>query len=295
MVIYDARPSQFNQLSTTAEWEAFQSAQVGSFNNGIDALIGSAMAPSLDTGGRNIVIQPGNAVIKGQLWRTDAAVSTPIPAPSAQNRIDRLALRYNRGATTSATVIQPIVITGTPSASPVPPSYTQTPTGIWDLPVCGWTAASNGALSGLFDERKLANDRWHDMRSEFGGLINSFTFTAGSEMPPQFRIRDDGSMVDVIGTVWTPGGSGAYNNTTFFQLPSVYTGGYSPGAGISWSVSLVDSWTLANQNYIGTPRTFLASGGGIQLAGIPYGYNGLRIRIYGSYPIGSTQGLKTSL
>lgn len=151
MVIYDARPSSFTQLVTTSDWEALHSA-IGGFSS-IDFSAGSAFASSFDVPGRNIVIADGNIVIKGQLWRCDAPVSTAIPGASAQNRIDRLVLRLNRGASTSATVIQPVVITGTPSGSPVEPPLVQTPTGIWDYPICSWTATSAGALSGLTDER----------------------------------------------------------------------------------------------------------------------------------------------
>lgn len=156
MVIYDARPSAFTQLTTTADWEAFHSA-IGGVSS-IDFSVGSAFLPSLDVPGRNIVIADGNVVIKGQLWRCDSPVSTSIPAASAQNRIDRLVLRLNRGATTSATVVVPTVITGTPSGSPVEPPVVQTATGIWDYPICSWTATSAGALSGLTDERFLASE-----------------------------------------------------------------------------------------------------------------------------------------
>jgi len=162
MATYDARPSPYTQLSQTSDWEAVFSA--AGISDGIDATqsIGQ-MTPSLDTGGRNAVIQPGNALIKGQLWRCDAAVSTPIPVASAQNRIDRLVLQFNRGATTSPTVIQPLVVTGTPGGSPVEPPLVQTPTGIFQIPICSWTSASSGALTGLSDERQIAIDSWHSL------------------------------------------------------------------------------------------------------------------------------------
>ena len=156
MVVYDARPSAFTQMTTTSEWEYFVSA-IGGFSS-IDFSVGNAFLPSFDVPGRNIVIADGSIVIKGQLWRCDAPVSTAIPAASAQNRIDRLVMRLTRGATTSATVIQPFVITGTPSGSPVSPPIVQTSSGIWDYPICSWTSTSAGALSGLTDERYLAGE-----------------------------------------------------------------------------------------------------------------------------------------
>jgi hypothetical protein len=284
MVVYDARPSQFNQMSTTAEWENFLSCLAGSFNNGIDASYGSAMAPSLDVPGRNAVLADGNAVIKGQMWRCDAPVSTPIPAPSAQNRYDRLVLRLNRGASTSPTVVQPTVIQGTSGGGL--PALTQTPTGLWDLPISYWTALSNGGLQSLTDTRKLANDRWHDMRTEFGGLLNGFTYPGPPELPPQFRLRDDGTMVDVVGGLVLP--SGSYNSVNFYQFPIGY---WCPQAA-SWAVVPQVAWAVGNIN--GTPRAYTASGGGIQLVGIPFTYNGTVVRINGSFPVNYANGLKTS-
>ena len=161
MVTYDARPSPFTNLTQTLDWEYLFSA--ANIDDGIDNTQGGSMAPSLDTGGRNAVIAAGNAIIKGQLWRCDASVSTPIPGASAQNRIDRLVLQYNRGATTSPTVIQPLVVTGTPGSSPTEPPLTQTPGGIWQIPICSWTSASSGALSGLADERQIIQDSWHTL------------------------------------------------------------------------------------------------------------------------------------
>jgi hypothetical protein len=129
------------------------------------------MAPSLDTGGRNAVIADGNILIKAQLWRCDAPVSTPIPAASAQNRIDRLVIRLTRGATTSATVVVAAVVTGTPSGSPVIPALTQTPTGIWEFPVSHWTSTSAGALTGLIDDRLFSNDPWHGITVDSGWTV----------------------------------------------------------------------------------------------------------------------------
>ena len=166
MVTYDARPSSFTQLSTTSDWEAALS--ILGFESGVDASVGSAMVPSLDTGGRNAVLADGNIMIRGQLWRCDAPVSTPIPAASAQNRIDRLVLQLNRGATTSPTVIQALVVTGTPAASPVIPALVQTATGIWQFPISHWTSTSTGTLTGLIDDRFLSNDSWHNIVGDSG-------------------------------------------------------------------------------------------------------------------------------
>jgi hypothetical protein len=186
MTTYDARPSAFTQLAATSEWEALLS--ITGKASAVDGSVGSAMVPSLDTGGRNAVIADGNAVIKGMLWRCDAPVSTPIPAAAAQNRIDRLVLQLNRGATTSPTVIQPVVVTGTPAASPVIPALTQTTGGIWQLPISHWTSTSTGALTGLIDDRTLANDSWHNVVGDTGWSALSgygplrYRFTSSGEV-----------------------------------------------------------------------------------------------------------------
>jgi len=218
MVVYDARPSAFTQMTTTGEWEAL-TAIMGAADAAIDGAVGSAMIPSLDTGGRNAVIADGNAAIRGQLWRCDAPVSTAIPAASAQNRIDRLVLRLTRGATTSPTVITPTVIAGTPSGSPVIPPIVQTTTGIYDIPISHWTATSAGALTTLVDDRRLANDQWHDMRPlSASGWLGS---VAGMT-PAQYRFSDDLKWVEVAGTIQTPSTAGNPNSTTFFTFPPNY-------------------------------------------------------------------------
>lgn len=282
MTTYDARPSSFTQLTTTSEWEYILSA-MGCLN-GIDASIGSAMVPSLDTAGRNAVIADGNCVLRGQLWRCDAPVSTPVPAASAQNRIDRLAIRLTRGASTSPTVVAPFVITGTPAGTPTPPPYVNTPTGIWDIPVCRWTSTSAGAINTLVDERVPINDPWHDMRP----LQNSFVGSVTNEFPPQYRFDAGRGMVDVIGTLNLPS-SGSYNSVTFFTFPNFYC----PAQYTSWPVSQTGGLSSTN-NTGGYPRTFLNVGGGFQLNGISPGINGSGVRLNGSYPLQGFNGLLTS-
>jgi hypothetical protein len=152
MVTYDARPSAFTQLSTTADWESFLSSC--GITDGVDGP--ASFVPSLDTGGRNAVISAGQSVVKGQLWRADAPVSTPIPGASAQNRLDRLVIRLNRGATSSPAVVAPTIITGAPSGSPVLPPITQTPTGIYDIPISNWLSTSAGGLTTLVDQRQFS-------------------------------------------------------------------------------------------------------------------------------------------
>lgn len=279
MVTYDARPSAFTQMTTMSEWEALWSA--GGGVTAIDGSVGSAMAPSLDTGGRNAVIADGNAVIRGQLWRCDAPVSTAIPAASAQNRIDRLVLRLTRGAATSATVVQPVVITGTPSGSPTLPPIVQTAGGIYDIPVSHWTSTSAGALTGLVDERRLTQDPWHDMRP----LANSFVGTNAGYLPPQYRFSDDMKYVEVAGWVATPPTTGGYNSVTFYTVPANYrpTNAASTQT-YKWPTTQVTDGSA-------TPTIGVTNQGQLMFNYLPASLPQTQIGIFGRYPLDDQSGM----
>ena len=256
MVVYDARPSSFTQLSSITEWEALWSAAAGK-----DAVDGSgSFVASFDVPGRNIVISAGSAAIRGQLWRADAPVSTPIPAASAQNRIDRLVLRYNRGATTSPTVIQPTVITGTPSGSPVIPPLVQTPTGLWDFPVCFWASQSTGGLVTLTDNRTLiVNDTWHSISPPanwFGGV--------------NYKMNDD-KTVSLAGLVQL-NTSGGYNGVVIATLPTIY----SPLGDKRMPIVCTAQSSVYGQNIgtgAGLPYVWVNTSGQVQLGGLPGSIN----------------------
>jgi hypothetical protein len=151
------------------------------------------MVPSFDIPGRNIVIASGTCIIKGQVWWCDANVATGIPGASAQDRIDVLVIRLNRLANSSSTVVQPVVIQGAPSGSPVAPPIQQTSTGLWDIPVCQWTSHANGALDGLVDKRQFSG---HSVVA----MISTFR-----PSPPHPRIgleTDTGYLMRWDGTIW---------------------------------------------------------------------------------------------
>jgi hypothetical protein len=276
MATYDARPSAFTQLTSTSDWEYLLS--MAGPPAAIDGSIGNAMTPSLDTGGRNAVIADGVILIRGQLWRCDAPVNTPIPAASAQNRIDRLVIRLTRGAGTSATVVAPAVITGTPSGTPTIPALTQTPTGIWEYPVSHWTATSAGALTGLVDDRRLTNDPWHDMRPLTGGFFG----TISGNTPPQYRFSDDTRFVEVAGCVQTPAASGNYNGIAFFTMPPAYRT-VAASTGARWFVGDVPDGAA-------TPIVQLHSDGSLQLHFMPGSLAQTIITIFGRYPLDDQNG-----
>jgi hypothetical protein len=217
------------------------------------------MTPSLDTGGRNAVIQSGNCIIKGQLWRCDAAVSTPIPVASGQNRIDRLVIQYNRSATTSPTVIQPIVITGTPGSSPSEPPIVQTPTGLFQIPVCSWTSASSGALTGLVDERIFTLDTWHTIPLDSGWT------NWASYAPAQYRMigRNNIQLAGAAAIASAVTG-GAHNINSGSPLPVPYRPASTHDYRTSDNIGTRCHISLSNQGVlVATPYPSWVSGNGL--------------------------------
>lgn len=270
MVIYDARPSPFTQLTTITEWEALWSASGGV--SAVDASYLNAFSTGFDIPGRNLILNPGSACIKGQLWRSDAAVNVPIPAASAQDRIDRIVLRLNRGATTAATVVTPTVITGTPSGSPTLPPLVQTPTGIWDLPIAYWTSQSTGGLTSRTDNRdRLANDTWHSVTPPggWGGGVN-------------YKMHDDYT-VELAGQI-VLASSGSYNGITIATVPAIYR---PMGDKNIPFTSLAQSASYGNNaTSPGLPFVKAATTGAISLNGLPSAINAMVVNIDGvRYPL----------
>lgn len=264
MATYDSRPSPFTQLAAMSEWEYLFSAAGCK-----DAVDGSgALTTTFDVPGRNIVMAAGNVAIRGQLWRCDASVSVPIPAPSASNRIDRLVLRLTRTAGTSSTVIQPFVITGTPSGTPTLPPLVKTPTGIWDFPICFWTSQSNGSLSAYSDNRGLImNDTWHLTGSYASGWTASTIY---------YKMFGDYT-AGLGGAISLP--SGSVNGVNICNLPKVYV----PQTGKAIPIVCAANSTIYGQSPAGgLPYIWIDPGGTIQVGGIPAGITGTWLFIDGT-------------
>ena len=204
MTVTNARPQPLLQLTTDADWETL-AAGMGA-GDGVILNPTTSLAPSLDSVGRNAVMAAGACVAKGKLWTCDAPVNTAIPAASGSNRIDRLVMRLSRTAGTATAFLQPLVITGTPSGSPVIPALTQTTTGIWDLPISHWTSASTGALTGLIDERF---DTGKSMQSGLAANMPLWLVR-----PTLYYQTDTGILMLWTGSVWAPVGNqpAAWNN-----------------------------------------------------------------------------------
>lgn len=192
MALDNAYPSSATQLSTMTQWEAFFVAGFGG-STGVVPGVGAQFSASLNTTGRTIDLAAGAAMIRGFYVNGSSTVSTSIPNADTQNRIDRLVLRLDRSSGTAGGWITPVVVTGTPAATPQLPALLVSPTGYWDLPVCHWTSASNGSLSGLVDDRYYLGSP-------------TMRFNSGSRPPaaPGLGIESDtGRIMQADGTAWS--------------------------------------------------------------------------------------------
>jgi hypothetical protein len=294
-----------SQILTITDWENVFLPAAGS---GVIPSSGSGMAVSLDTIGRNAVINPGACVVRS-FWRpVTTATGTAIPAPGTQSRIDRLVMRLDRSATLAANFVVPVVITGTPAASPHEPALVQTTDGLWDLPLASWTSAASGALTALKDERY------------FTAHIHSGLSTARPSLtgPGIFIETDTGAIALWTGTlwryivappdIWNPmaglGGSGwdaslaSYQRITLGGLDGVAFKGAitTPSAGSYDGVtaatlpapypSLVVNarrWPVVNRSDLSvTGYGVLGTDGTIEFQGLPASYNSNVVEINGT-------------
>lgn len=209
-----------SQIADLAGWESFFSAlQYDGIRYGID--------PTLNSAGRTVQITAGAAYIRGIYKPVYDARSISVPAASAQRRIDRLVLRWDRSQTAPASYIVPTVLTGTPGASTPPALTTEiTTTGIYDIPVCRWASQANGSLDSMVDERY-----WRDgsfaAAARTGGLLPVF--------PPRLALEHD--TWDVYrsnGTTWTR------------VLGSADTGDMNLTAASGWTASGTNAGRLVN-------------------------------------------------
>lgn len=176
-----------NQITDIVGWESFfTSAQLDGIYYGIQ--------PSINSGARTVTITDGAALVRGFYKPVYASRSTTVPTASAQNRIDRLVMRLDRSqAASAANFIKHVIVQGT-SGSSTPPALTRviSPTGIWDIPICRWTSASNGTLSGLIDERYWLGGGF-TQASRTGALLPAWPPRVGVEVETDKIFRSDGA------------------------------------------------------------------------------------------------------
>ena len=92
---------------------------------------GNELAVFADSTGMQVKVPDGTAWVEGQACLNDAQVTLAVGAADASNpRIDRVVLRKDSAANTFAL----LVLAGTPAASPVAPTLTQSAT-VWEVPL----------------------------------------------------------------------------------------------------------------------------------------------------------------
>lgn len=84
-----------------------------------------------DSTGMNVKVAAGYAIVRGHAYKNDASVTLTIGTASASPRIDLVVLRLDPTANT----IVLAVVAGTPGASPVAPSLTQTDEGTYEMAI----------------------------------------------------------------------------------------------------------------------------------------------------------------
>ena len=87
-----------------------------------------------DGSGLNVKMATGSAIARGYMFYSTAIETLTIAAPSAAARMDLVVLELNLSNPVMAERILPKVLQGT-SGSMVPPSLTQTPTAIYQIPL----------------------------------------------------------------------------------------------------------------------------------------------------------------
>jgi hypothetical protein len=91
---------------------------------------GTALKVTGDSSGMNVKVAAGTAIVRGHMIISDAVTTVTISTASASNpRIDSIVLNLDP----TANAISIVAVAGTPAASPVAPTLTQTDTAVYQL------------------------------------------------------------------------------------------------------------------------------------------------------------------
>jgi hypothetical protein len=85
-----------------------------------------------NSSGMQVLVAPGQGLIRGVFYSSDSDVTVTVPAASGSPRIDRVVLRLDRNHAGGGQVY-PILIEGTPGGSA--PALTRDIGGVWDIPL----------------------------------------------------------------------------------------------------------------------------------------------------------------
>lgn len=143
--------------ATVAPYDAateFAEVMVAIANTANDASKGGVVRSTLglltqtQPSGNVVRISPGEALVHGTWWRSDANVDFTVATPSTATRIDRIVLRK----TWATQVVRLVVLAGSEGGSA--PSMTRTSGTTWEIPVCQYSVTTLGVVT-VTDQRLL--------------------------------------------------------------------------------------------------------------------------------------------
>lgn len=161
----DTSETQYSQL-----FSEFQDNGVA----GNPATVG-ALAVGTSTG-LGLTVAAGFAIVRGFAYENTSTVNlTPDPA-SSQPRIDTVVLRLDPTANTITAALKK----GTPGASPAQPALTQTPGGIWEMPLADFYI--------LAEATSLGPEQLVDRRQFLGATVGLWSSNSRPASPDLGRI-----------------------------------------------------------------------------------------------------------
>lgn len=110
-----------------------------------------------DATGLSVSVAAGEAYVEGFTYSASSAATVTLSAADVtNNRVDLVVLRYDPdGGGPGVGTVRAGRVTGTPAGSPVAPSPTENPFGIYEIPLAEVTVEANAASSGAIVDRRV--------------------------------------------------------------------------------------------------------------------------------------------
>jgi len=217
--------------------------------------------------GLNTFVRAGSAIVRGYYFYNTSDI-TPTHAGGASNpRIDRIILRLDLTQAIGSRIVA-AVLPGTPAASPVAPTLTQTDTGIYEISLAQVAIAANAvtiAAGNVTDERSFVGART--------GVWSALT------RPTTARRGKLG--LNISTGRWEQYGASGWTDMAIDGTQ--ITSGLLPAARLpAHSAALLTSGTLDNARLVNIPYTKIAS---VDSADIDNYSGSLDPAVYGSNTI----------
>lgn len=171
------------------------------------------------TTGLVVSVAAGFAMVRGHFYINDSAKNLTLAAGSASPRIDLIVLRLDP----TANSIVAAILAGTPSATPVAPTPTQTDTGVYEVPLAQIAVAASTS--------SISSGNITDIRSYMGMVVGLWSTARRPSAP---RIGQSGFNTDLgyseewNGTTWRATGLPTTIDATSVNGHGLYTGTTDP-------------------------------------------------------------------